>query len=147
MAMQTIAPVLSSSVKGPLGVMHLPRLWLKILLHACGKLADGYRHGVGGFDEFTTTTLGIDRERFIAYIENEKPDYLTLETWVRANAANLTPQAIAAVNERIQQTDLPEAMLGERVARLKISDPAYTKAVALNDLDDWATFHAGLVNG
>ena len=50
---EPIVPVLSSSVMGPLGVKHLPRLWLKILLHACGRLPDGYRHGVGGFDEFS----------------------------------------------------------------------------------------------
>src|ERR1700682_2704180 len=93
-----IVPVLSSSVMGPLGVRHLPRLWLKILLHGCGRLPEGYRHGVGGFDECLTTTLGLDRDAFIAYIETEKPDYLTLEKWVRANATSLTADAIAAVN-------------------------------------------------
>jgi hypothetical protein len=92
---EPIVPVLSSSVMGPLGVKHLPRLWLKILLHSCGRLPDGYRHGVGGFDEFLTTTLGLDRDAFVTYIETAKPDYLTLEVWVRANATALTPEAIA----------------------------------------------------
>jgi hypothetical protein len=121
---------------GPLGVKHLPRLWLKILLHACGRLPDGYRHGVGGFDEFLTTTLGIDRDAFVSYIETAKPDYLTLEAWVRANATALTPEAIAKVNEGVSATDIPEAMYGDRSARLGFADPAYKKAVALNDLDD-----------
>ena len=129
---------------GPLGVKHLPRLWLKILLHGCGRLPEGYRHGVGGFDEFVTTTLGIDRDAFVAYIETEKPDYLTLESWVRANAAALTGEAIATVNARVTNTDLPDTMLADRRAALKFHDPGYTNAVALNDLDDWAGMHAAL---
>jgi hypothetical protein len=141
---EPIVPVLSSSVMGPLGVKHLPRLWLKILLHACGRLPDGYRHGVGGFDEFLTTTLGIDRDTFVSYIETAKPDYLTLEAWVRANATALTPEAIAKVNEGVSVTDIPEAMYGDRSARLGFADPAYKKAVALNDLDDWLAMHETL---
>jgi Domain of unknown function (DUF5069) len=139
-----IVPVLSSSVVGPLGIMHLPRLWLKILLHARGLLPEGYRHGVGGFDEFVTTTLGIDRDAFVAYIETVKPDYLTLEAWVRANAAMLTPDAVATINERIATAPLPEPMLSERSARFALGDPSYTRAVALNDLDDWAAMHDAL---
>jgi hypothetical protein len=139
-----IVPVLSSSVVGPLGIMHLPRLWLKILLHGCGRLPEGYRHGVGGFDEFVTTTLGIDRDAFVAYIETVKPDYLTLEAWVRANAAMLTPDAIATINQRVSTAALSEPMLTERTARFGLGDPSYTGAVALNDLDDWAAMHDAL---
>jgi hypothetical protein len=129
---------------GPLGVKHLPRLWLKILLHGCGRLPEGYRHGVGGFDEFLTTTLGIDRDAFVSYIETEKPDYLTLEAWVRANATALTAEAIAAINARVANADLPDTMLADRRAQLGFDEPGYTKAVALNDLDDWAAMHAAL---
>ena len=139
-----IVPVLSSSVVGPLGVKHLPRLWLKILLHGCGRLPEGYRHGVGGFDEFLTTTLGIDRDAFVTYIETEKPDYLTLEAWVRANATALNPEAIATINARVTDTDLPEAMLAGRLDQLGFHEPGYTKAVALNDLDDWMGMHTAL---
>jgi hypothetical protein len=142
--MNEIYPTISSSVHGPLGVKHLPRLWLKILLHACGRLPEGYRHGVGGFDEFLTTTLGIDRNAFVAYIKTEKPEYREVEAWVRAHATNLTPEAIATVNDRVETTDMPEALLDERRSRLQITDRSYTKAVAINDLDDWAGFHAAL---
>ena len=127
-----------------MGLKHLPRLWLKVLLHGCGILPDGYRHGTGGFDEFLTTTLGIDRDAFIAYIETEKPNYLALETWVRAHAASCTPQSIATVNARIERADLPEAMLAERYARIGWHEPGSTNAVALNDLDDWALLHESL---
>ena len=141
---ESIAPVLSSIVAGPLGVKHLPRLWLKILLHACGRLPEGYRHGAGGFDEDLTTTLGIDRDAFVTYIETEKPDYLTLEAWVRANATSLTPEAIAKVNDRVINTDLPEEMRAGRAVRLSFDDPAYRKAYALNELDDWLAMHEAL---
>jgi hypothetical protein len=138
-------PVLSSSVKGPLGVAHLPRLWLKILLHASGRLPEGYRHGVGGFDEFLTTTLGIDRDAFVAYIETEKPDYLTLERWVRDHATSLDDEAIAKVNHRVGTVNMNDELLAERRARLGL-DPSITGAVAVNDIDDWKAFHTMLTS-
>jgi hypothetical protein len=141
-----IVPVLSSSVKGPLGVAHLPRVWLKISLFAAGRLPEGYRHGVGGFDEFLTTTLGIDRDAFIAYIETEKPDYRALEAWVRKHAATLNAETIATINARIATAAMNPEMLAERRERLGITDPTFTNVVAINDLDDWDTFHAGLVH-
>ena len=45
-SMAKIVPLISSGVAGPLGVLHLPRLWLKCSLEARGKLADGYP-GIG----------------------------------------------------------------------------------------------------
>ncbi|GAC1659536.1 MAG: hypothetical protein NVS4B13_04590 [Candidatus Elarobacter sp.] len=138
---EPIVPTLSSSVMGPLGVKHLPRLWPKILLHSCGRLPEGYRHGVGGFDEFLTTTLGIDRDAFIAHIETARPDYLALEAWVRTNATALNAETIAVVNARVTNADLPEAMLADRRRHLGFNEPAYIKAAALNDLDDWAALH------
>jgi hypothetical protein len=35
-------------------------------------------------------------------------------------------------------------MLPDRRASLGYDEPGYTKAVALNDLDDWAGMHASL---
>ena len=136
-----IAPVLSSSVKGPLGVAHLPRVWLKIRLFSSGRLPEGYRHGVGGFDEFLITTLGIDGEAFVAYIETEKPNYPALEAWVREHAKTLNADTIAAVNHRIATVDMREELLTERRERLAITDLSYTNAVDVNNLDDWQAFH------
>jgi len=73
--MEPIYPLISSAAKGPLGVCHLPRLWLKILLFACGRLPEGYRHGEGGFDEFTTTNLGLDRDaEHLGRVERVAPE-------------------------------------------------------------------------
>ncbi len=35
----TYVPLISSGTAGPLGVLHLPRLWQKVSLEARGKLA------------------------------------------------------------------------------------------------------------
>jgi hypothetical protein len=48
------------------------------------------------------------------------------------------------VNDGVSATDIPDAMYGDRSARLGFADPAYKKAVALNDLDDWLAMHETL---
>ena len=141
---EPIVPAISSSVAGPLGVLHLPRLWLKHLLFSLGQLPESYRHGSGGFDEKLTDALGIDRERFATYVETEKPEYLLAEAWIREHAGALTPATIASFGASIRTTAMPDAMAAERRAQLGISDPAFTLGVALNDLDDWAALHRQL---
>ena len=50
------------NVSGPLGVLHLPRLWLKVSLESRGKLADGYP-GIGkGFDQMVLDGLGLEAQ-------------------------------------------------------------------------------------
>jgi hypothetical protein len=141
---EPVVPAISSSVSGPLGVPHLPRLWFKHLLFGLGQLPEGYRHGSGGFDEVLTDMLGVDREAFATYVETEKPEYLLAETWIRDKATALTPATIAAFAERLRTTNMPDAMAAERRAQLGISDPAFTNGIALNDLDDWAALHRQL---
>jgi hypothetical protein len=142
---EEIVPVISSSVVGPLGIAHLPRLWLKILLHASGRLPDGYRHGAGGFDELLCERLGLDREAFVAFIEGERPDYLATERWVSEHARDLSPQTIAAFNTRIRTGNMREELAAERRRRFGIADDSFANAVALNDLDDWAGMHERLL--
>ena len=139
-----IAPVISSSVAGPLGILHLPRLWLKLTLHALGCLPEGYRAGSGGFDDRLCEYLGIEREALVAYISEELPPYGALERWVEANARDLSPRTIAAFNARIRSGEVPEAVGAERRERFGIADASFANAIALNDLDDWAALHAEL---
>jgi DNA-binding transcriptional regulator YiaG len=143
---EEIVPLISSSVAGPLGIRHLPRLWLKILLYAFGRLPEGYRHGIGGFDELLTGSLGIDNAAFVAYIENEKPGYLRLEVWVKEHARNLTPESVAALNHTILTREMSAEMAGERRERFGITDPTFAHGVSLNDLDDWDQAHRALTN-
>jgi hypothetical protein len=143
--MEPIYPLISTSVKGPLGIVHLPRLWLKILLHACGRLPEGYRHGSGGFDQMTCEDLGIDEAAFVAHIESAKPGYLQLEAWVREHATKIDPASIEAHNEKFLNWRIREDLASERRARFHIADPNFGHGITLNDLDDWDLAHAQLV--
>ena len=139
-----VIPALSSSLAGPLGVLHLPRLWLKHRLAGVGRLPAGYRHGAGGFDEMVSDGLGFDRDAFAAYVETDKPDYLTAEGWVRRHATTLTSDAIAALNALLQSTKLPPERLIERRAELGPIAATLELRMPLNDLDDWAGLHRQL---
>lgn len=137
-----VIPLISGSTTGPLGVVHLPRLWLKLLLHALGRLPEGYRHGVGGADEMVFTGLGIDGEAFVNYIATEKPDYLACEAWVRAHAKNLSPEAIAATNKSVLEGIMPDPRRSEWQKRFGVT---FGEGWRLNQLDDWSGIHEQLV--
>jgi hypothetical protein len=135
-------PLISGATSGPLGVVHLPRLWLKLLLHALGRLPDGYRHGVGGSDEMVMTSLGIDADAFIAFIEKEKPDYLACEAWIKAHATNVTPEGIAKANKGVLEGMMPDPRKSEWQKRFGVD---FAEGWKLNQLDDWAAIHEQLI--
>src|SRR4051812_30692206 len=82
--MEKHVPLISSGTMGPLGVMHLPRLWLKVSLEQRGLLAEGYP-GVGkGYDQMVISTLGLDKEKLVEYIKDKRPTYSLFEAWVRS---------------------------------------------------------------
>ena len=58
--MSTHVPLISSGTAGPLGVLHLPRLWQKVSLEAAGKLAAGYPGCGKGYDQMTCDALGLE---------------------------------------------------------------------------------------
>jgi len=140
-----IVPLLSSRAVGPLGATHLARLWLKVLLSALGRLPEGYRSGVGGFDETTFENLGIDCEAFIAFVREKHPDYLACEAWVRKHATKIDPASIAAHNEYILERCKSEESAATQREYIGIDAPELRNAVVLNDLDDWATLHRQLL--
>lgn len=138
-------PLISSSTCGPLGLLHLPRLWQKLLLHAAGRLPEGYRHGIGGFDELLCTSIGLDRDAFVAYVEERKPSYFELESWVREHAKTLNDETIESFNHEVRSRKLPDELLEQRCRELGIPRGSIVRAVPLNDLDDWAAFHRSIV--
>ena len=137
-------PAISSSTTGPLGVLHLPRLWLKIRLHAVKRLPEAYRHGVGGFDEMVTNHVGIDRDAFVAFVETSAPSYLETEAWVRKNAQGLTPANVAALNQEIRTTKMSAENAAKRRAELGAGAEGIELGIPLNDLDDWRQLHEQL---
>ncbi|HXR25962.1 MAG TPA: hypothetical protein VN742_11415 [Candidatus Binataceae bacterium] len=143
-----VVPLISSSCKGPLGIIHLPRLWWKRILDESGKLQDGYRcSALGGFDGSCSNALGLDRDAFDRWLRHHRPTYLAVEAYVREHAPpeNLTPQALRTFNERILAYDIRTELAEARRDRFAL-DLTWTRAIPLNDLDDWAGAHRRLNN-
>ena len=147
--METHVPLISTRTKGPLGLVHLPRLWLKMRLSAKGKLADEYRAGEGGFDGLLLEALGIDSTAAVAFVNASHPSYLAFEAWVKENAKpeSLTQEAINQFNKRILSFPKPEPGRSEMLEVLGL--PQSNKewlGTDLNDLDDWHGFHLALLD-
>jgi hypothetical protein len=144
----TYVPLISSGTAGPLGVLHLPRLWQKVSLEAAGKLASGYP-GIGrGFDAMTCAALGLDEQAVKDFIKQKKPTYPEFEAWVKQNAKSLTPEAIEkhnAVAGYDHDDDTRKGVLGS--CGIAVDTAAPKDAVNLNNLDDWSEFHQQVLKG
>src|SRR3984885_3647763 len=100
--MAKIIPLISSGVAGPLGVLHLPRLWLKVSLEARGKLAAGYPGAGKGYDQMVIDGLGLNRDAVLEYIKTSKPTYCEFEAWVKKNGTKTDKASIDKLNAAIK---------------------------------------------
>ena len=143
--MSKLVPLISSGTAGPLGVLHLPRLWLKASLEAADKLADGYPGCGQGYDQMVLDGLGIEREAFVTFIASEKPNYVQCEKWVRENGSKVNEAAIAELNAAItgyiHADETRQAILSE----VGLPDGEPRDAINLNNLDDWDGFHKAIL--
>jgi len=98
--MQPVIPLTGSDVAGPLGVVHLPRLWQKAILSKTGLLTDRRYSDPRGFDVVLTAGLGLDLRALHAHFSSI-PTYMESERWVRANAQRCDPASIAKINAKI----------------------------------------------
>src|SRR5947199_9462703 len=143
----TYVPLISSGVAGPLGVVHLPRLWQKVSLEEKGKLAAGYP-GVGkGFDAMTLAVLGLEEQAVRDYIKQNKPTYPQFEVWVKKNAKSLDRDAIEKHNASVRGYNADDATRQGILGACGIVDDASAPkdAVSLNNLDDWSEFHQAVL--
>jgi hypothetical protein len=143
----TYVPLISSGVAGPLGVLHLPRMWQKVSLEAAGKLAAGYP-GIGrGFDAITCANLGLEEQAVKDHIKQNKPTYPQFEAWVKKNAKSLNPQAIEKHNAAVRGYNHDEETRKEILGNCGMPDNASAPkdAVNLNNLDDWYEFHTAVL--
>ena len=142
----TYVPTISSGIAGPLGILHLPRLWLKVSLEAAGKLAPGYP-GIGrGFDAMTCAALGLDEEKVKDYIKQNKPTYTQFEEWVKQNG-KLDRAAIEKHNAAVRGYNHDDDTRRGILSGCNLSDEncSYRDAVNLNNLDDWQEFHKAVL--
>ena len=142
--MASIIPMISSGTAGPLGVRHLPRLWLKVSLDVTGQLHSDYPAIGAGYDQMVLDGLGIDRGAFETYMKENKPTYCQLESWVlKESGGSLDESAVNELNGAIVgyiHDDATRTEVLEAVGRA--DDGSVKDAVNLNNLDDWAAFHA-----
>ena len=143
----TYVPLISSGVAGPLGVVHLPRLWLKVSLEAAGKLAPGYPAVGKGFDAMTLAVIGLDEQAVKDYIKQNKPTYPEFETWVKQNAKSLTREAIEKHNATVRGYNHDDETRQGILGACSIADDASAPkdGVSLNNLDDWYEFHQAVL--
>jgi hypothetical protein len=143
----TYVPLISSGVAGPLGVVHLPRLWQKVSLEAAGKLASGYPAVGKGFDVMTLAALGLDEQAVRDYIKQDKPTYPEFEVWVKQNAKSLTREAIEKHNAAVRGYNHDDATRRGILGACGIADStsAPRDGVSLNNLDDWYEFHQAVL--
>jgi len=141
--MNTIVPLISSGVAGPLGVLHLPRLWLKASLESIAKLAPGYPGAGKGYDQMVIDGLGLQREAVLGFIKKNKPTYPQFEAWVKNNGTKLDKASIEKLNAAIRGYNHDDATRKAILGANGLADDASAPkdAVNLNNLDDWKEFH------
>jgi hypothetical protein len=142
--MSTIVPLISSGVAGPLGVIHLPRLWLKVSLECCGKLAPGYPGCGTGYDQMVIDGLGLEREAVIDFIKTKHPTYPQFEAWIKSQpGVKLDSASVNKLNDAIRgynhTDDVRKSIL--QANGLPDDTKAPHDAVNLNNLDDWKELH------
>jgi len=141
--MNVFVPLISSGVAGPLGVLHLPRLWLKVSLEAIGKLAPGYPGAGKGFDQMVIDGLGLNRNAVLNFIKDNRPTYPQFEAWVRKNGTKLDQASIERLNAAIRGYNHDDPTRKAILAANGLPEDASSPkdAVSLNNLDDWKEFH------
>lgn len=147
--MNNIIPLISSGTVGPLGVLHLPRLWLKASLGAAGKLHADYPSCGAGYDQMVLDGLGIDKAAFEAFIADSKPTYPQLETWILAQSGGaLDAAAVAELNAAIAGYIHTDDVRTSILNASGVPDEGKIRdAINLNNLDDWLSFHQSVIAG
>lgn len=140
----THVPLISSGIAGPLGVLHLPRLWLKVSLEAQGKLAEGYP-GIGqGYDMMVINALGLKADALKAFVTEKRPTYPQFETWVKKQpGVRLDKATIYKINAAIAGYIHDDATRKGVLTACDLPDDGsvHPGAIDLNNLDDWFAFH------
>jgi hypothetical protein len=142
--MERLAPMIGATVAGPLGVVHVPRMWLKSVLSAAGMLPEPYFDNYKGFNAKVVDALGLDPEPWFAFLAT-MPTYPQAEDYVKAHATKLDPASIAALNELILGFPRPAENAAAVRAHVGIDDPSVINSAMLINYDDWFAVHQELV--
>lgn len=137
--MEKMIPLIGSSEAGPLGAIHLPRFWSKVLMSAKDMLNDEYDECGTGFDQMLLDGLGLDRAKTLDYLKTSLPSYPQFEQWViDQKGGRISESVIEKSNQAIIDYLHPDedvAAISEAVATN--ADHAIKDALTLNALEDW----------
>ncbi len=133
-------PIISSSTTGPLGIMHLPRLWTKLTLGNAGLLPEGHDYCGKGFDQMTISALGLDRDKVIDYVKSHKPTYIQFEEWVKTNG-KIDPETIKKHNAAVLGYNHGDETCKGIRETIGLSNANVKDAVTLNILEDLHDLH------
>jgi hypothetical protein len=136
----TIVPAISAFALGPIGIVHLARLWGKAIIAAGGSLPEGYHTGRGPLDEMLAEAIGFDLAGSVQFT-NTLPSYMAYEAWIREHATKLDSQSIETWNAGMRVREKPERVAAPERELIGIGDPNERRGVLLNDLVDWHFFH------
>jgi hypothetical protein len=133
-------PLISSGTAGPLGAIHLPRLWLKLSLAAAGALPEEYDECGAGFDAMTLNALGLDRQATIDFVRRNSPTYMEFEEWVAANGKT-DKGTIDRHNAAIRGYHHGDELGHKMRTASKIKNAEVKDAVTLNTVEDLDSVH------
>jgi hypothetical protein len=137
-----VVPAISSGTAGPLGAIHLPRLWEKVTLANAGLLPADYDECGAGFDQMTLDALHLDKQRTTEYIRSHKPTYIEFEEWVIAqNGGTVEASVIEEHNRAILGYNHSEELAAKMRAASGIKDTSIQSAVMLNAIEDLDEIH------
>jgi hypothetical protein len=140
-----LIPLVSSGTAGPLGALHLPRLWTKLSLGSRGELADGYDFCGQGYDQMTIDALGLDKDKTIAFIKDKNPTYMQFEEYVVSeNGGSVPREKIDKHNAAIRGYNHSDELGAKMRAASGIKDASVKDAVTLNTIEDLDELHASL---
>ena len=142
MTQAPIVPTISSDTGGPLGAIHLPRLWLKQTLDCAGRLAEGYDACGEGFDALTLADLNLDRGETIAFIRDKHPKYMQFEQWVLdKNGGTISQGAIDRHNAAIRGYNHGDDLAASMRSASGVENADIADAVTLNTIEDLDEVH------
>ena len=133
-----IVPTIASSVAGPSGIVHLPRLWSKLLIDSIGALPDDYDACGDGFDAMTLNAFGISKGEAIEFVNSRRPTYMEFERWVLAhNGGYIDQERIRRHNAAILGYEHADDLAREMRAASGLAHHHHVRdAATLNALDD-----------
>ena len=142
-----VVPAISSGTAGPLGAIHLPRLWEKVTLAAVGMLPADYDECGAGFDQMTLDALHLDKAKTTDFIRTQKPTYMQFEEWVVAqNGGKIEAEVVRKHNEAIRAYEHSDELAAKMRAASGIKDQSLKSAVMLNAIEDLDEIHRQLTS-